>query len=107
MFVDVPMVSNDCTGHVSVGGKYYSDPEYYGCNSGFEFVAGDKNAQADSCNGGSGRPVFIAAQGAHLPLGITSRGVTAACGDGGVYVRFTPEIVNWLKSHSVSIPQGA
>ncbi len=85
-FVDVPVASNACKGKVA--GK--DDKTTYGCDPGYELVAGRPMLEQDSCNGDSGGPFYLAKNGDWVVAGATSRATDGAmhgCGDGGVYVR--------------------
>lgn len=110
MMVDIPIASSACNGTVSPpGGGTYPDTAYYGCNGGYELVAGSPSLDRDTCNGDSGGPVFIVdEQGGEWLAGATSRAVTRAetipgpelrgCGDGGIYVRIDGPVRTWLVS---------
>ena len=86
-FADVPIVSPSCNG--TVDGQ--DDKVAYGCDVGFELVAGRPLLERDSCKGDSGGPFYVAGKhGEWLLGGATSRATDSAmheCGDGGVYVR--------------------
>lgn len=66
-----------------------TDEHQFGYESDFEFVAGGEGF--DTCNGDSGGPVYLAANGGgHRVCGLTSRATEQAthnCGDGGIYTR--------------------
>lgn len=86
-FVDVPIASNACRG--TVNGR--DDKVSYGCDVGFELVAGRPLLERDSCKGDSGGPFYILdKQDLWVLGGATSRATDSAmheCGDGGVYAR--------------------
>jgi secreted trypsin-like serine protease len=85
-FVDVPVASPDCRGHVD--GE--DDNVTYGCDIGLELVAGRPLLARDSCTGDSGGPFYIQAGDQWLLAAATSRATDSSmsnCGDGGVYVR--------------------
>lgn len=71
----------------------------YGFSSAHELVAGRKGLGKDACNGDSGGPAYVQVAGGGWRLaGITSRATddrTAACGDGGVYVR-PDRYLDWI-----------
>ena len=94
--VDVPMASPGCNG--AVNGQ--DDHVAYGCDVGYEIVAGKPLLERDTCSGDSGGPFYVADGGAWLVAGATSRATDSAastCGDGGVYVR-VDKYVSWIKS---------
>ena len=73
--VDVPVAS--------------SDPRF-GADPATEFVAGAPFLDRDSCNGDSGGPAYVQADGQWWLAGATSRATASAyrrCGDGGIYTR--------------------
>jgi secreted trypsin-like serine protease len=83
--VDVPVAGNDP--------KYGSDPES-------EFVAGAPFLDRDSCNGDSGGPAYVQADGEWFLAGATSRATASSlrpCGDGGVYTR-VDVYERWVRS---------
>lgn len=86
-FVDVPIASNACRGKAN--GQ--DDNVSYGCDVGFELVAGRPLLERDSCKGDSGGPFYILDTKERWVLGgATSRATDSAmheCGDGGVYAR--------------------
>ena len=85
-FVDVPVASPDCRGHVD--GE--DDNVTYGCDVGLELVAGRPLLARDSCTGDSGGPFYVQAGDQWLLAAATSRATDSSmsnCGDGGVYVR--------------------
>lgn len=85
-FVDVPVASPDCRGHVD--GE--DDNVTYGCDVGLELVAGRPLLARDSCTGDSGGPFYVQAGAQWLLAAATSRATDSSmsnCGDGGVYVR--------------------
>jgi secreted trypsin-like serine protease len=96
-FVDVPIASPLCKG--TVDGE--SDHASYGCDAGFELVAGKPLLAKDSCTGDSGGPFYIeAAPGEWQIAGATSRATNSApndCGDGGIYVRLD-RYRSWIES---------
>jgi endonuclease G len=75
------------------------DAARYGFHPDYEFVAGRKQLGRDSCNGDSGGPAYVFAQGRFALAGVTSRATSEAarpCGDGGIYVR--PErFTGWIR----------
>jgi secreted trypsin-like serine protease len=101
--VDVPIVSQACKGHVD--GR--DDGLAYGCDAGFEIVAGKPLLRKDSCTGDSGGPFYIQQGTEWLLAGVTSRstrGAVNTCGDGGIYTRvdrFTDWIASTLKSAGI------
>jgi secreted trypsin-like serine protease len=83
--VDVPLASND--------------PKY-GANVEYEFVAGSPFLDRDSCNGDSGGPAYVKADGQWYLAGATSRATASTvrqCGDGGIYVRVRA-FEDWIRS---------
>jgi secreted trypsin-like serine protease len=83
--VDVPLASND--------------PKF-GANVDYEFVAGAPFLDRDSCNGDSGGPAYVEADGAWYLAGATSRATASTvrpCGDGGIYVRVRA-FADWIRS---------
>jgi secreted trypsin-like serine protease len=86
-FVDLPVASPACRGKVDG----HDDSMTYGCDVGFEFVAGRPLLERDSCTGDSGGPFYVQGKdGQWLLGGATSRATKSAlnnCGDGGIYVR--------------------
>ena len=65
-----------------------ADEHQLGFESDLEFVAGGKGF--DTCNGDSGGPVYLRANGTVKLAGLTSRATETAthkCGDGGIYTR--------------------
>jgi len=69
----------------------------YGCNADWEIVAGGLGA--DSCNGDSGGPAYVLADGRLFLAGATSRATRNSirpCGDGGVYTR-VDRYVDWIR----------
>jgi len=108
MMVDIPLISPSCSGSVVASATSYTDNRYYGCNSGFELVAGDPMLLKDTCNGDSGGPVFIHDQSGNDYLaGTTSRSVISAdgsdCGNGGIYVRLTGPVLDWIEAQKVAV----
>ena len=73
-----------------------------GADAGFEFVAGNKNLDVDSCTGDSGGGNFIKVASKWVLLGVTSRPTKIAehlCGDGGIYERVDVQAnQNWIRS---------
>lgn len=83
--VDVPLASND--------------PKF-GANTSTEFVAGAPFLDRDSCNGDSGGPAYVEADGRWYLVGATSRATESAvrrCGDGGIYTR-VGAFDEWVRS---------
>jgi secreted trypsin-like serine protease len=83
--VDVPMASRD--------------PKY-GADARTEFVAGAPFLDRDSCNGDSGGPAYVQADGQWYLAGATSRATASAfrpCGDGGIYTQLA-EYDDWIRS---------
>lgn len=89
--VDIAIASPDCGGDA---------PTRYGCNAGFEIVAG--GAGKDSCAGDSGGPIYIRSGDVWYLAGATSRATKewrlsgAPCGEGGSYVR-VDQYLNWAR----------
>jgi secreted trypsin-like serine protease len=104
--VDVPIVSPSCEGRVD--GR--DDRLAYGCDAGFEIVAGKPLLKKDSCTGDSGGPFYIQQGSEWLLAGVTSRSTRGAvnnCGDGGVYSRvdkFTDWMTRELKAAGITWP---
>jgi Trypsin len=109
LFVDIPLASTDCAGAVTgVNGTSVPDSVYYGCNNGFELVAGAALLDKDTCNGDSGGPAFVQDNaGNDFLAGATSRAVAypgaRPCGDGGIYVRVDGPVRTWLSSQGVRL----
>jgi secreted trypsin-like serine protease len=83
--VDVPLAS--------------ADPKY-GANPETEFVAGAPFLDRDSCNGDSGGPAYVKADGNWFLAGATSRATASTfrpCGDGGIYTR-VGAFEEWIRS---------
>ncbi|MDA0182952.1 serine protease [Solirubrobacter phytolaccae] len=83
--VDVPLAS--------------TDPRF-GADAATEFVAGAAFLDRDSCNGDSGGPAYVQADGAWYLAGATSRATASAirpCGDGGIYTRVAA-YEDWLRN---------
>jgi secreted trypsin-like serine protease len=83
--VDVPLASND--------------PKY-GADAATEFVAGAPFLDRDSCNGDSGGPAYVQANGTWYLAGATSRATASSvrpCGDGGIYTRVSA-YEDWIRS---------
>ena len=83
--VDVPMASRD--------------PKY-GADARTEFVAGAPFLDRDSCNGDSGGPAYVRADGKWYLAGATSRATASAfrpCGDGGIYTELAA-YDDWIRS---------
>lgn len=110
MTAQVVAVSNDCDG--SVHGKL--DEAAYGCMPGQEIVAGRRGDGTDTCNGDSGGPLYVSADGktppksssSYLLAGITSRATQyaeRACGDGGIYERLTEEARSWINDTEAAL----
>jgi secreted trypsin-like serine protease len=95
--VDVPIASPACRG----GTRGRDDAVSYGCDPGFELVAGKPLLERDSCSGDSGGPLYVAAKGGEWRLaGVTSRATDSAlheCGDGGIYARID-RYRSWLRA---------
>jgi secreted trypsin-like serine protease len=94
---DVPIASPSCQG--SFDGR--TDQTVYGCDPGFELIAGKPLLVKDTCNGDSGGPLYVSdSNGKWFLAGATSRATKAAinnCGDGGVYVR-VDRYLDWVSS---------
>ncbi|HEX5994941.1 MAG TPA: serine protease [Jiangellales bacterium] len=83
--VDVPIASSDS--------RHGDDP-------GTEFVAGAPFLDRDSCNGDSGGPAYVQADGHWYLAGATSRATASSvrpCGDGGVYT-MVATYERWMRS---------
>jgi Trypsin len=109
LFVDVPLASSSCSGAVRKSdGTSVPDSVYYGCNKGFELVAGAALLNKDTCNGDSGGPAFVRDNAGNDYLAAaTSRAVTypgaRPCGDGGVYVRVDKDVMAWISKQGVKV----
>ncbi len=91
-YVDLPVVAALCQGEM--------EPTHYGCDMGFELVAGVVGLNKDTCKGDSGGPVYVLVGGDWKLCGATSRATDEAprvCGDGGIYVR-VDKYFDWIKS---------
>jgi secreted trypsin-like serine protease len=108
----VPSATNDCTGTISGSARTYASA--FGCAPPAEIVAGKTGLGRDTCNGDSGGPLLTGPNGVaegqaatSLKLaGVTSRATKSAkvpCGDGGIYVRLTPDIRHWIIDASKSL----
>lgn len=87
-YVDIPIAEANCTGQHG-----------YGCDVGFEFVAGSTGLNIDTCKGDSGGPAYILVGDQWVLAGITSRATmnaAHACGDGGIYVR-VDKFIDWIR----------
>ena len=90
----VQIISYYCNSTV----KGVTDSDRYHCEPDREIVAGQPGG-ADTCKGDSGGPLYIAMPGNVFAIaGITRRGVTPACGSGGVYMRINKYSI-WLDGH--------
>jgi secreted trypsin-like serine protease len=77
-----------------------SDDPKYGADVTTEFVAGAPFLDRDSCNGDSGGPAYVHAQGGWYLVGATSRATASTvrpCGDGGIYTRVRA-FDDWIRS---------
>jgi hypothetical protein len=75
-----------------------SDPKY-GADPAVEFVAGAPFLDRDSCNGDSGGPAYVWADGEWYLVGATSRATASRfrrCGDGGIYT-YIPALTDWIR----------
>jgi trypsin len=89
--VDVPVASASCAADGSTR---------YGCDKGFELVAGAPFLNKDSCNGDSGGPIYVKSGSQWYLAGATSRATvdsTRPCGDGGIYAR-ADKYATWISS---------
>jgi len=72
----------------------------YGADVSREFVAGAPFLDRDSCNGDSGGPAYVRADGSWYLVGATSRATASTvrpCGDGGIYTRVSV-FEDWIRS---------
>jgi len=77
-----------------------SDDPRYGADVTREFVAGAPFLDRDSCNGDSGGPAYVRADGSWHLVGATSRATASTvrpCGDGGIYTRVSV-FEDWIRS---------
>ena len=94
-------------------GYNVTDADFYGCKPGAEIVSSEPGAGRDSCPGDSGGPLLIGPQFISSPkvpeeelrlAGIASRPIKNAaepvCGDGGIYVRITDGVIDWIKQQT-------
>lgn len=109
----VPILSPDCkTGASAMG----SDDALYGCLPGKEILAIDyrDHKAVGPCPGDSGGAAYlhyVTQSGGtvqkHIELvGIISRTVRESqqCGDGAIYTLLTPEMLDWIKTTSATLP---
>jgi len=92
-YASVAIISTSCSAQ---------DSRKYGCNSGFEFVAGPVSAAlpGDQCPGDSGGPLYIMSGNGIFLAGIADRPDTDSnlqCGYGGIYERIDGNVGNWIK----------
>lgn len=89
---NVPIASNLCDG----AGLH----DRYGCDTGYELVAGGIGLDVDTCTGDSGGPIYIEQEpGSWYLAGVTSRMTKEAiriCADGGIYARID-KYAEWMK----------
>ncbi len=125
----VIIASHDCTGSVTIPatGKSRLDKDFYGCAKG-EVVAVGRISRtnrmgADTCNGDSGGPAFVAradsagsgtafegsfsTSGGYALAAVTSRAIGGDvdprstdfepwCGQGGIYTRIDGDVLDWV-----------
>jgi hypothetical protein len=78
-----------------------TDSEIYGCQAGQEILAVD-GRPVGPCYGDSGGGGYMlvdqpgSANKLATLVGVTSRLVSADCGDGAIYTSLTPEILSWI-----------
>lgn len=86
----------------------------FGCEPGSELVAQGHPAhrpggeRPDTCGGDSGGPIYALVDGTNakefIVVGVTSRGIDASCGSGGVYGLVAGDRVGaWLTHHGAKV----
>lgn len=127
------IATHDCAGNLKpkAGPTELTDKTFYGCEK-IELVAAgrrdkDTKLSADTCNGDSGGPAYVAPFDLTHPAekferafdrsnpvkeaprfalaAVTSRGIksqyiggTLACGQGGIYTRITGDVLAWIQN---------
>lgn len=92
----IPFTSKLCNGRDG-------ERRYVGCIPGREMVLYDWFFRSrDTCDGDSGGPAYVQDGGVYYLAGITSRGLVAGCGAGGVYTVLTDEIQDWIRQFAAS-----
>jgi hypothetical protein len=111
-YVDIPVASPDCSGHIPTQTGVKDDESWYGCHPDFEIVAGQPHLGKDTCHGDSGGPIFGYVYQGHgnykeYLVGVTSRGVQSLgaqdCGDGGIYTRVDGGVAKYIRDQGVAI----
>lgn len=100
----IPSVSAKCAG-MRDG---VADAKVYGCKAGLEIVAGQRRGP-DSCRGDSGGPLLVLVGAGYHLAGITSRSIPntpTRCGNGGVYLRLTPQLVAQIETQANKLRKG-
>lgn len=92
--VDVPVAPLADLSDVHIG----TIERTHGFDSQYEYLAGQRDLDRDTCSGDSGGPSYMMVGGVPKLAGLTSRSSRFhddACGDGGIYTRITPYLA-WL-----------
>lgn len=88
----VPIVSRICGSELTRA--------YFRCAAGREIVLA--GLTGDTCNGDSGGGAYAVMGKDYYLVGITSRGIEASCGPGGIYTLITPDVLRWIRAQGVA-----
>lgn len=97
---EVPVASEKCSPD-QLDDRGLSAPVVFNCIENVELVAASESLK-DTCRGDSGGPALLkTTEGGEVKYtlaGVTSRGTENQCGFGGIYVRITSDIANWINA---------